>query len=356
MRLARRKLGWIGVDVGTSVVKIAQVQRGKQGWRLAASAVVPRSRHWSGNLLTATDVLSTLDEMKAAKSLQDGYGGRQVAATLPMTLCDVHRIERDLNRESNALKTIRKSIETATQQSIEHLQCDYWSAPAQGDQPGWTQTLTVPRVWADQLCTDISQAGWTCRAIDGLPQIMARAVRLVHPEAPTEPLAVLDWGSNRATLCFLEKGQPAYLRCLKDSGLRNVFHTLMEELQITELEAQRLLEKYGLSVSPTDGAYEVAQLVQEIVASQLHRLVEEIKRSFSHYQYLRRTSAPKVLYLLGGGATINQLDQRLSEQLGLKAHTWRLQPGGQELDTADPGLEALLAPAIALSALAWEES
>ncbi len=356
MKLARRKLGWIGVDVGTSVVKIVQVSRNKQGWQVAASAVIPRQQVWQPEQVAGEEAASTLNELQAAQSLQQGYRGRNVAATLPMSLCDVHRLDRDLNQEVNAQQILRQSIETATQQSVEHLQCDYWSAPAVDSKPAWSQALTVSRSWTDQLCEDIAQAGWNCEAIDGLPMAMTRAVGMVHPETQTATLAALDWGSGRATLCFIENGQAAYVRCLKDCGLRNMLDALVESLQVTELEAQRLLEEYGISAPGSQESNDIAQLVQEIISESLNRLVEEIKRSFSHYQYVRRAPGPQLLYLFGGGAMIKDLETHLSAHLDIEARNWQLPSQINDPVTSDRRADCLLAPAIALSALAWEAS
>ncbi len=355
-RMARRKWGWIGVDIGTSVVKIAQVARSKQGWCLAAAAVVPRQKIWQAEQVAGEGAVSTLDELQAAQSLQQGYRGRSVAATLPMSLCDVHRLERDLNQEPNAQQILRQAIETATQRSVEHLQCDFWSAPAENKKPAWTQALTVSRNWTDQLCEDITQAGWNCEAIDGLPQAMARAVAMVRPETTTAPHAALDWGSARATLCFIENGQPTYVRCLKDCGLRNLLDALVENLQITELEAQRLLEDYGISSPGEKESSDIARLVQEIISPSLNQLVEEIKRSFSHFQYVRRSSGPQHLTLFGGGAMMNELETHLSAQLDIKTQTWQLPTQGMDLAPSDRRADCLFASAIALSALAWETS
>ena len=354
MSLARQKMGWIGIDIGTSTVKIAQVALYKERWKLQAAAVVPRQQGWSTNLSKAAQAFSSLDELTVARSLQKAYRGRKVAANLPMALCDVHSFDRALDQEPNASQLVRQTIETATQQSVEHLQCDYWSAHATENKPGWTQVLTVPREWTEQLCVDISQAGWSCETIDGLPMTMARAVGMVHSDTPTAPLAALDWGYGRATLCFLENGQPSYVRCLKDCGLRYVQNSLVENLQVTELEAQQLLEKYGLTATSAERSSEMALLVKEIIAGQMNQLVEEIKRSFSHFQYLRRTSRPQCLYLFGGGAMISQVEERLAERLEIETRRWQLPSTGTDRESMEIDNDCLLAPAIALSALAWE--
>ena len=355
MRYTPRKLGWIGVDVGTANVKIAQVARSKQGWRVAASVVIPRQEIWPADQVTGKDAISTLDELQAAQSLQQGYRGRTVAASLPMSLCDVHRLDRDLNSESNAPQLLRQAIETATQQSVEHVQCDYWSASKTESQPAWTQAITVSRNWTEQLCEDIAQAGWSCEAIDGLPLAMTRAVGMVHAtESPAAPLAALDWGNGRATLCFIENGQPAYVRCLKNSGLRNMLETLIENLQVDELEAQRLFEEYGIATPNQESPNDLAKFVQEILSEPMSQFVEEIKRSFSHYQYIRRSPSPQYLYLFGGGAMVSGLDTHLSTQLNLDARIWQLAAEHHGEPSKDGLADCLLASALGLSALAWE--
>lgn len=356
MRLANRKYGWIGVDVGTSSVKIAQVMRHKNTWSLAASAIIPRQQAWQDDLVKEGKSLSSSDELLAARSLQQGYNGRRVAAALPMMLCDIHRLDVDLAREANAMQLLQRTIQVATQKSVKGIQCDYWSAPAAGKQPAWSQALTVPEIWTEQICSDITEAGWSCKAIDGSPLAIARAAAMVHPQAKSAPIAVLDWGSSRATLCFVENGQPSYVRCLKGCALQDVLDLLVNELQVSELEAQSLLEDYGLTHSTAAESNEVVELVGKIIAEPISQLVEEIKRSFSHFQYLRRSNSPQFLCLQGGGGMIKQLDTHLASCLDIEVKNWQLPPGSTEQDSADPRSHCLLAPAIALSALAWEAS
>ena len=168
MRFAPRKLGWIGVDIGTATVKIAQVARSKQGWRVAASVVIPRQQIWQSDQVAGKDAISTLGRV-ASGSIAPA-GGTVVEQSLRRCRCRCamcNGLDRDLNSESNAPQILRQAIETATQQSIEHVQCDYWSGPKTESQPGWTQAITVSRDWTEQLCEDIAQAGWSCEAIDG---------------------------------------------------------------------------------------------------------------------------------------------------------------------------------------------
>jgi Tfp pilus assembly PilM family ATPase len=352
-----RKTGWIGVDVGTSSIKVAQLVRQSGRWRLAWASIVPRREEWSASITPDAAPCSSLDEFNAVRSLESGFQGRRVAATLPMSVCDVHTLDRDLEGEPRADAIIRKVIELTTQQSIQPLEFDYWtgsSAQPSGNS-GWTNVLTAVRSWGDQLADDVARAGWSCHTIDGVPLALARAVELVHGDDTGKPVAALDWGFARATLVVVVEGRPAYVRCLKDCGWQRVLAALGENLQVSRLEAEALVTAHGLPNTKSDIPSEASELIREIIAEPLDQLVEEVARSLEHFQYQRRTAGPRRLYLFGGGATLHRLDAELSARLAIDARVWQLNRGGPATGPAAGAAGCLFGPAVALSALAWQK-
>lgn len=353
--LFARKTGWIGVDVGTSAVKVAQLVRHGRRWRLAAASVVPRRTAWPAAVAPDDEARSSLDEFQAAQSLEPNYQGRRVAASLPMAVCDVHALDRLLEGEPRARDLIRKTIETTTGQSAQPFELDYWTSSRgdKGSQRGWTNVLTVVRNWSDQLCDDVARVGWSCEMIDGLPFAMARAVGMVSHDSSGAPIAALDWGSAHATLCVVVDGQPTYVRCLKDCPWHRVLTALADSLELSQPEAEALVTEHGLPDPAAESPSESSGLIQEIIADPLDGLVGELRRTLEHFQYQRRTAGPKQLYLMGGGATLNRLDAQLAARLGIEVRVWQLraETSGTASDMADSS--CLFAPAAALSALAW---
>ncbi len=351
------RTGWIGVDIGTSTVKVAQTVRSNRRWRLAAATIVPRRDVWPEDFSPESELRSSADEIKASQSLQGSYFGNRVAATLPMALCDIHSLDRALDGDPHAPQIIRQAIEVATQRSAEGLEFGYWpvgpNARAKGTD--WTNVLTVPRNWSDQLYDDIVQSGWSCQAIDGLPFALARAVDMLEGGRPDGPVAVLDWGFRCATLCVIVDGVPAYVRCLKACGFERTLSTMIENLGIAHEEAQQLLEAHGLPDPTAETNTEASELIRETAAEPLAHLVEEIRRSISHFENQRRVDAPRQLILLGGGATIRRLPDFLTERLEMQTRRWSLDgDSGATTDTASSS--CLFGPAAALSALAWRAS
>ena len=353
LKMTQRQIGWIGVDVGASHLKVVQLAGGPHRPRLAAVAIVPRSAAWNTTELTEDQALSTAGELGAAFSLRPDFRGRRVAAALPMSVCQIHQFDRSLSRGSHRDRAVLQALEAASQSPVGHLQFAAWPAEldAQRTAPVKTNVLAVPQAWSDQLCEDIAQTGWSCQLIDGMPWALARAVEMVHDGDRETPWAALDWGHSQATFCVVAEGRPAYVRSLKDCSLQQLFHSIMEELMVTEDEALRLVQEYGLSGNePT----EVSKVIEELVAEPLDKLQQELARTLSHIKGQRRTIVPQGVYLFGGGATLKGLAAHLTEKLDLDHRVWQLSDAGSTSNPHHVPHTCVLGPAAALSALAWE--
>ncbi|MCA9230677.1 MAG: pilus assembly protein PilM [Planctomycetales bacterium] len=352
-----KQTGWIGIDIGTATVKLAQLSRSNNKPRLTGLAMVPRRAAWRIAEL-AEQTLSSNDEICAAVSLHPGFQGKLAAITPPMALCKVHTLDRTKTHDPSDERFVRAAIELATQRSADQLQFDTWDAEPEpeGRAPRRANVLTVATHWADQFFDDLRLSGWSCQAIDGLPLALARAVAMVQPKDSTAPVAALDWGFAEATLCIVLAGNPVYVRSLKACGLNRLLDKLVESLDVTTEEAQRLLHEQGVLGHSTSSPTSIQELIEEIIADPLAQLISEYQRTVSHLQCQRRSIVPKRLVLFGGGATINGIAEQLTATLETKTTIWS---PGQELagpinSTGLPG--CLFGPAIALSALAWEKA
>lgn len=356
--LPLKQNGWIGVDVGTSAVKVAQLARSKGGLRLTGAAIVPRRSAWTAiEEFAANEPLTSADELCAASSLQGGFHGRRAAATLPMALCNAHSLDPSILRQSQDDRTVRQAIEMATQSSAENLQFDLWDAEVDesGQAPKRVNLLAVSRSWSDRLFDDLTLAGWSCQTIDGLPLALARAVAMADRSETPTPVAALDWGYAKATLCIVVNGSPAYVRCFKDCGISRLLNRISENLDVSEEEAQRLLQEHGLDAASQSSSSGVGELIEEIVAEPISQVQREFTRTITHLQGQRRSILPTKLYLFGGGATIKGIEDHFSSLLNTKTNVWQF---GQQYCQSSGQTDlpsCLFGPAIALSALAWEQ-
>jgi Tfp pilus assembly PilM family ATPase len=353
MLLVTAKTGWIGIDVGTATVKVVQLRYCDDQWKWLAAAVVPRRAPWPEHITTDAQVESSRDELSAVNSLLPMLRGHRAAAILPMTVCDVHAINRAIEDDPKSATTIRRWVEVATQQAVDSWEIRSWPVLRGSNGGGdWTGAVTLLRPWGDRLCDDIARTGWSCQLIDALPFAMARAAAMVCNGDRDVPLAVLDWGYQRATLCIVMDGRPAYVRCLKNCGFSRVNNSLIQKLGIDTEEATSLVTEHGLPAPAVATPSEARLVVQELISAPLGDLVAEIARSIEHFGYQRRMSLPEEIILMGGGATLHGLPEYLEQQTGLRSQRWELGEPPTQVAGAKRASQCLFGAAAALSALA----
>jgi Tfp pilus assembly PilM family ATPase len=347
----KRQLGWLGIDIGTSHVKIAQLVRDDAGLRVHARSLVPRS-------LATTEaedepVWSTAGEIRTALVAGRDFKGREAATTMPMGFCDIHQIDNPVVDDEDLDSLVRTAIENITQCSAEELEFDIWSAEPESElaeAKRWN-VLVAGRPWTDRVYQDVVESGNICHTIDGVPQALARALSLSANGSPLPPVAALDWGYSQATLCVVADGVPAYVRALKDCGFDRVVAAIVDELGVNREEARQLIEAHGVCDLNSSSSDEVSALTAELLVDPLRQLESELTRTLSHVGFQRRTIAPQQLFLFGGGGTIRAVEQHLSRRLRLETHAWRLAPPDEKGSDHD----CLFGTALALSALAWSD-
>ncbi|QEG34201.1 type IV pilus biogenesis protein PilM [Bythopirellula goksoeyrii] len=356
----QQKHGWIGIDIGSATVKVAQLARNGDTLRVVARAIVPRSLPvTTEERETELEPLwSASGEIGAAVALANGLRGRKAASTMPMGLCDLHHIDRLDEFSEDLDSVVRHAVESATQSSADHLQFDIWPAESHDglNQPLRWNVLAVARPWSDQIYSDVVNNGFACQQIDGLPHTLTRAIDMGLSSERTLPVSALDWGYSQATFCIVHEGRPVYARVLKDCGLDRVIRSVSDGLDIRPEQTYGLLQQYGLSGLNSSGTDEKATLVAELIKEPLLQLENELSRTLSYVTSLRRSIKPQQLYLFGGGGLIKQLSNYLTRQLQIESRVWQLNPLPSNEHASEPEGHCLFGPALALSALAWEEA
>lgn len=188
--------------------------------------------------------------------------------------------------------------------------------------------------------------------LDGLPLAAARAIALSAPNTTT-PIAAVDWGHQRATLCCVKSGRPLFVRCLRECGFQSVTDAVCKALAVTPDEAQKLLHDHGLPNRMHGGVTELQGVIEEVTREPLDRFVEELRRTTAFLSFQRRSIAPTKVVLLGGGAAVKNMAGYLNERVEMPIETWSLDAAASIAFTELRQPIELFGPAIALSSLAW---
>lgn len=344
---ATSKRGWIGVDVGSRLIKVAQIERHGASYRIASRWVIGSEE---SPILDREALSRGFDErVQQIQAIRGMFHGRTAAATLPMSCVEMRALELPAVSPQELRQIARQEMASERDAFEETCECDVWQAASTGE-TFQVIALAADRAVSTQLGQDLLAAGLECAVLDGAPCAIARAIELCDPAAANEPVAALDLGETTTLLTIAEQGRPAFCRILRNCGLEGLTKRLQEKLQISRAECRPLLTHLGLSGKREAGAGAVAS---QIVRHQFEHLVQELHRTFQFVEQQSPQLMPTRLWLLGGGATIRNLPGYLEDEISLPAAPWRLTSSG---DNGESDSDPLFAAAAGLSALGWEDS
>jgi len=312
------RVGWIGVDIGTSALKFAQVAYERGQWSLAASLIVPVER--PGHIGLSPSVCSLVSDSVA-------FRGKLAAIALPLSMAELRTMELPPGSDDEIRAMVAQELTTSDGFSADQREFDFWEleTPQQDEGTRTYAVLSVSRELAHNAANDLLKAGLKCEALDGVPFALARAIDMSGPTNRTDVVAALDWGFTSVTFVVVAGGEPIFVRSLRDCDLGLIVDRMSKELGLTPTECRRLLVNYGLPHA--DGGHPASGLqeaIGDVVAEPLACLVAELTKTMSFAGRQLRKRAPQSLLLLGGGATIRNVAEHLSSRLQLPVSNWSL--------------------------------
>ena len=358
MRLSQR-YGWIGVDVGTHTVKLAQTVRVRKSVRLHRAAVIQRPTSWTGeDGLALEQPITSYPEIRAA--LECGrFEGRNAICALPMNACQLRSLNVPPGSDEERRTIIADELAEDWSGLDNPMEFDFWeteAARADKSSDGFNvSVVAASRVWISQLWRDCRRNGLDCWAIDGLPLALTRSVSLVGGLAGGKRALAVDWGYSNTTLCIAGDERPLYSRRVYDCAFRRVLDAIVNELDVTPDEAQYLVESEGVfsAGGGTSGDAQTSQAITSAVSGTVDELVRQIGRTLQFTEMQRRHLQPAAIWLMGGGASIKNIGPYLTEALSLPVHIWGLESAEAPIECAAGSRAAVFSSAAALSALGW---
>lgn len=350
-RLLPAKRGWIGIDFGSQYIKLAQITREDDSYRLAATWLL---KYPDDALLTRESFQETpwKEIVAALRGLSSMFQGKDCAATIPMAFVDTRAFEIPRGDVSEMRDMVREELAADLGQEPNDLAYDFWEVASDGGDPGLMRVLAlaIPQQAALALGKNLLRTRLECQAIDGAPCALARAVAMAAP-ANDEPVAAIDLGYTSASLVVVHAGQPVFFRSLRDVGLQSLTAPLRQGLRLSEDECRQLLLRHGIPIVG-EPATAAAHATLQHLAHGLDKMTNEVSRTLAFLGQQFRRYSPQRIWLFGGGAMIRNLPQYLQQGTQLPVAVWRL-PGTN--DAAPNAQDALFGVAAGLSQLAWEK-
>jgi Tfp pilus assembly PilM family ATPase len=314
-----RDQGLIGVDLGARSIKLAQVERTGNSWKLIAAHVVPI--RGTGDAVSEQSIEAGLiaTNLESFSTRQSGFRGRRAACAL-----STHIVEPRVTEMPEAPpEELRQMILQDDQ--ADNCELEFWTSPAI-TAPGKSQMLRVstyslPTSIGLRCAKDLRSAKLQCERIDALPFAMARAIQVIVSD-DDQPVAAFDWGHQLPMISVSVNGIPKLTRILRTCSMQRISQAVQSGLGVNEFEAAQLLA--AISDTPSANTGRVSEAVHRIIAPEIERVGIEIQKTldFIHQQHI--DLLPRKIWMFGGGGTIGGVSKVLTEQVGVLVRPWSM--------------------------------
>lgn len=314
--------GRVGLDLGSTGVRAAEVSLGSDPPSLVRAAQVPLEPGAveNGEVRNADLVAEAVKELWR----RGGFRSKEVT----MGVGNQRVVVREVTLPSLPEKELRQSLPYQVSDLIpipmEEAVLDFDvldELEQEGRKMVRLLVVAAQREMIDQLVQSALKAKLEPVGVDLIPFALVRAVGrddgMGLDEAEAGGEAVVDVGADVTNICVHERGVPRFVRILP-SGSSDVTKAMSSALSMTEEQAEALKRGTPIQGGPTP---EEARSVLEGHAASL---VDEVRSSIGFYQVQSPGARVTRVLVTGGGSKLSGFLEMLSARLGTPVERGRV--------------------------------
>jgi type IV pilus assembly protein PilM len=339
--MAKNKLA-LGLDIGSSSVKLVHLKEGKRGYTLLAwgEAPLPPEAVVDNQLMNSSAIVEAIRELVAQQKVKS----KEVAIGVRGHSVIIKRISMPFMSQEDLDESIQWEAEQYIPFDVKDVNIDTQILTPQADAAGQMDVLLVAakKDMINDFTSVCAEAGLTATVVD----VDAFAVQNAYEanyEAGTETVVLINVGAAVANINILARGNTTFTRDITMGG--NAFtEEIQKQLNISYDEAEAL--KVG-GQGETDAV--VPQEVERVIQGVAEQMAGEIQRSLDFYAATAADSRIARVYLSGGTARIPALFKVIEARAGVPVEI--LNPFKNiEVDNRrfDPAVILAAAPSVAV--------
>jgi len=308
--MAKSKLA-LGLDIGSSSVKLVHLKEGKRGYQLLAwgeaplppEAVVDNQLMNSGAIVDAIRELVAQQKVKV-KDVAIGVRGHSVI---------IKRISMPFMSQEDLDESIQWEAEQYIPFDVKDVNIDTQILTPQADAAGQMDVLLVAakKDMINDFTSVCAEAGLTVTVVDVDAFSVQNAFEANYPQAPGQPVVLINVGAAVTNINIVSNGMATFTRDITVGG--NAFtEEIQKQLNISAEEAEAL--KVG-GQGESDAV--VPQEVERVIQGVADQMGGEIQRSLDFHAATAPDSHVTRVYLSGGTARIPALFKVIEQRAGV---------------------------------------
>ena len=308
--MAKSKLA-LGLDIGSSSVKLVHLKEGKRGYQLLAwgEAPLPPEAVVDNQLMNSAAIVEAIRELVAqqkvkVKDVAIGVRGHSVI---------IKRISMPFMSQEDLDESIQWEAEQYIPFDVKDVNIDTQILTPQADAAGQMDVLLVAakKDMINDFTSVCAEAGLTVTVVDVDAFSVQNAFEASYPQAPGQPVVLINVGAAVTNINIVNNGLATFTRDITVGG--NAFtEEIQKQLNISAEEAEAL--KVG-GHGETDAV--VPQEVERVIQGVADQMGGEIQRSLDFHAATAPDVHPTRVYLSGGTARIPALFKVIEQRAGV---------------------------------------
>lgn len=303
------KRGIIGLDIGSSYIKVVQLKDTRSGYELELFDMLPISPELivEGSIIDSIRLTEALKELirKAKIKTKDA-----VISVSGHSAVIIKRISLPDMTEEELSESIKFEAEQYVPFDIEDVNIDFQILGPR-EEPGQMDVIlvAVKKEIINDYVNVVNEAGLNTVVVDVDAFALENMYSINYEIEADTNVALINIGASTINMNILKGGVSAFTR---DSSVGSNLHTeaLQREFNISFEEAERLKKGESLEkVSPEEA--------EPVIMSASEEIINEVKRSLDFFRAGSPSAEIKEIILSGGCALIKGFPELLSGKIGI---------------------------------------
>jgi len=314
----QKKRDLIGIDIGSSSVKLVQLKEVRGGYQLVnlGIAPLPSDAIVDNAIMDSGAVVSAIRDLLQSLKIKEKTAATSVSGHSVI----IRKIQLPVMTEEEMESSIQWEAEQYIPFEISEVNLDFQILGPDANDPSQMNVVLVAakKDFVNDYVALFKECGLNPMVMDVDCFAVANVYEANYPEHNDEVVALIDLGASSLNVNVLKGGMPVFTRDIQSGG-NSYNEELQKRLGLTGEDAEKVKlggELPGISPST----------VTTVIEDATEALTTDIQRSLDFFSASSADERPQRIYVTGGVSKVNAVRSSLVQRLGIDVQVldpWR---------------------------------
>ncbi len=301
----------VGIDVGSSAVKLVRLRESRGTFHLVNIGIIPLAPE----TIVDNTIMDSTSIVEAIQNLLDGMRvkAKRVATSVSGHSVIIRKIMLPLMTEAELEASIQWEAEQYIPFDISEVNIDFQIIGPDAKDPSQMNVMLVAakKDFVDDFVGVFAEAGLEPVVMDIDCFAVENMFDYNYGFVDDEVVALIDLGASATSVNVLKGEVSVFTRDIQAGG-KLLSEELQKRLGVSSEEAERA------KLGDQDIADVDADSINEVLADAIENLVQEVQRSIDFFTATSSEDRISKVYLTGGVSSSEQIRTALEERLGME--------------------------------------